>query len=169
MTTAVGWSDGPILVHGHRWARAMRPENTIPAFEYRPEYTPSPEKFARLVLECVRRHKLESRVILQSFDFRTLHAMKKLAPGIRLSALYEKGVDSFVDVAKRAGAQIISPDKELVTPEKVKAAHDAGLQVVPWTANTRAEWDALVAARGDAIIRHRPAPLIAYLKEKKLR
>src|SRR5216683_1856847 len=24
----------PILVHGHRGARAMRPENTIPAFEY---------------------------------------------------------------------------------------------------------------------------------------
>ncbi len=23
-----------ILVHGHRGARAMRPENTIPAFEY---------------------------------------------------------------------------------------------------------------------------------------
>src|SRR5437588_402578 len=25
---------GPILVHGHRGARALRPENTIPAFEY---------------------------------------------------------------------------------------------------------------------------------------
>src|SRR5437660_12125855 len=34
MTTAIGWSDGLILVHGHRGARAMRPENTIPAFEY---------------------------------------------------------------------------------------------------------------------------------------
>ncbi len=270
MTTAIGWSDGPILVHGHRGARAMRPENTIPAFEYaigvgvdvleldmavtkddvlvvshdpllnpeicsgpgaptairmltlkelrqwdcgklrnprfpkqtpvpgtpiptldevfalssrgkfefnietkifedHPEYTPSPEKFAQLTLGCVKRHKLESRVILQSFDFRTLHAMKKLAPGIRLSALYEKGGDSFVDVARRAGVQIISPDKELVTPEKVKAAHDAGLQVVPWTANTRAEWDALVAARVNAIISDDPAALIAYLKEKKLR
>ena len=95
--------------------------------------------------------------------------MKKLAPTIRLSALYEKGGDSFVEVARRAGAQIISPDKELVTPEKVKAAHDAGLQVVPWTANTRAEWDALVAARVDAIISDDPAALIAYLKEKRLR
>ncbi|MGH9723346.1 MAG: glycerophosphodiester phosphodiesterase family protein, partial [Bryobacteraceae bacterium] len=25
---------GPILVHGHRGARAVRPENTLPAFEY---------------------------------------------------------------------------------------------------------------------------------------
>jgi glycerophosphoryl diester phosphodiesterase len=264
------WFAAPIQVHGHRGARAMRPENTIPAFEYaigvgvdvleldmavtkddvlvvshdpllnpeicsgpgaprairaltlkelrqwdcgsrrnpkfpkqtpvpgtpmptldevfdlasrgkfefnietkifadHPEYTPSPEKFAQMVLDCVRRHHLESRVILQSFDFRTLLAMKKLAPGIRLSALYEHGAESFVDVARRGGAQIISPDKELVTPQKVKAAHGAGLLVVPWTANTPAEWDALIAARVDAIISDDPAALIAYLKQKKLR
>src|ERR1700692_1040101 len=34
MTTTIAWTYGPILVHGHRGARAMRPENTIPAFEY---------------------------------------------------------------------------------------------------------------------------------------
>jgi glycerophosphoryl diester phosphodiesterase len=108
-------------------------------------------------------------VILQSFDFRTLHAMKKLAPEIRLSALYEKGPDSFVEIARRAGAQIVSPEASLVTPKQVEAAHAAGLQVVPWTANTPAEWDALIAARVDAIISDDPAALIAYLKEKKLR
>ena len=134
-----------------------------------PEYTPSPEKFARMVLDCVRRNSLESRVILQSFDFRTLHAMKALAPAIRLSALYENGSDSFVDVARRAGATIVSPRKDLVTRAKVKAAHAAGLQVVAWTANTRQEWDALVGAGVDAIISDDPAALIAYLKSKKLR
>ena len=95
--------------------------------------------------------------------------MKALAPGMRLSALYEQGPDSFVDVAARAGAPIASPEKDLVTPQKVKAAHAAGLQVVAWTANTRAEWDTLVAAGVDAIISDDPAALIAYLKEKKLR
>lgn len=49
-----------------------------------PEYTPPPEEFAKLVLEQIRKHHVESRVILQSFDFRTLHAMKTLAPEIRL-------------------------------------------------------------------------------------
>jgi glycerophosphoryl diester phosphodiesterase len=270
MTTAIGWSSGPILVHGHRGARAMRPENTIPAFEYaiaagvdvleldmavtkddvvvvshdpllnpeickgptasipirtltlkelrqwdcgalrnprfpkqtpvpgtsmptldevfdlaprgkfefnietkifedHPEYTPSPEKFARLVLDCVQRHGLSSRIILQSFDFRTLHATKSLAPEIRLSALYEKGPESFLQIARRAGAQIVSPESNLVTPEKVREAHSAGISVVPWTVNTHSEWDALVAAGVDAIISDDPAALIAYLKEKRLR
>jgi len=259
-----------ILVHGHRGARAMRPENTIPAFEYaigvgvdvleldmavtkdnvlvvshdpmvnptlctgpgtpvaihtltlaelrkwdcggkqnplfakqtpvpgtpiptldevfdlapkgkfefnietkifpdHPELAPTPVMFATMVLDCIRRHGLESRVIVQSFDFRTLKAMKLLDPSIRLSALYEKGPESFVDIAKRAGAGIVSPQTPTVTPEKVKAAHEAGLQVVPWTSNTPAEWDALIAAKVDAIISDDPAALIAYLKEKKLR
>jgi glycerophosphoryl diester phosphodiesterase len=56
-----------------------------------------------------------------------------------------------------------------VTPEQVRAAHDAGLQVVPWTANRPADWDKLVAAKVDAIITDDPAELIAYLKQRGLR
>src|SRR5216110_1125190 len=41
-------------------------------FEQHPELTPPPEEFARMVLALVRKHHLEARVILQSFDFRTL-------------------------------------------------------------------------------------------------
>lgn len=138
-------------------------------FADRPEYAPTPERFAQLVLDSVRRHNLESRVIVQSFDFRTLHAMKVLAPGIRLSALYETGPDGFVDIARRAGAGIVSPQMKLVTPDQVKAAHAAGLQVVAWTANSRSEWEALAAAEVDAIISDDPAALIEFLKEKKQR
>ncbi|MGA7409537.1 MAG: glycerophosphodiester phosphodiesterase [Bryobacteraceae bacterium] len=138
-------------------------------FADRPELTPDPEQFSQLVLAAIRRHHLESRVILQSFDFRTLHAMRTMAPEIRLSALYEGKARSFVEIASEAGATIISPDYHLVTPEQVSAAHAAGLQVVPWTANTPADWDKLIAANVDAIISDDPATLLAYLKEKKLR
>ncbi|SPE40357.1 Glycerophosphoryl diester phosphodiesterase [Candidatus Sulfopaludibacter sp. SbA3] len=264
-------SPSRILVHGHRGARAMRPENTLPAFEYaigigadvleldmavtrdnvlvvshdpileppvcsgpqpkaviheltlaevkqwdcgairnpgfpkqqpiagtrmptldevftlagpsrvelnietksfpdKPEYTPSPEQFARLVLQQVRKHKLEKRVILQSFDFRTLRAMKELAPEIRRAALTETDPRDFVTIAKDAGdAQIISPNYHLVTPGKVREAHAAGLQVVPWTVNTPEDWTRMVEAQVDAIISDDPAALIAWLKGKGLR
>ncbi len=138
-------------------------------FPDKPEYTPSPEEFAALVLEKIRKFKLEKRVILQSFDFRTLVAMKKLAPEIRLSALYFGEPHDFVELAKSAGAGIISPEFHLVTPENVKAAHDAGLQVVAWTANEPEEWDKLIEAQVDAIISDDPGALIAYLKSKNLR
>jgi glycerophosphoryl diester phosphodiesterase len=128
-----------------------------------PELTPSPEEFAKLVLNRIRAHKLERRVILQSFDYRTLHAMKKLAPEIRLSALFEGEPRSFVKTAQEAQATIVSPRYNLVTKEEVAAAHKAKLQVVPWTPNTPSEWDKLIAADVDAIISDDPAELIRHL------
>ena len=83
------------------------------SFPGRPELTPPPEAFARLVLAVVRKHRLESRVILQSFDFRTLHAMKKLAPEIRRAALWEGAPRDFVDIGNEAEAQIVSPNFQI--------------------------------------------------------
>lgn len=140
------------------------------SFPDHPEYTPAPEVFARMVLDKIRRYRLEKRVILQSFDFRTLVAMRQLAPEIRLSALIENDDRDFVAVsAAAAKAEIVSPDFHLVTPEKVAAAHKAGIQVIPWTADAPADWDLLVAAKVDGIISDDPAELIAYLRGKGLR
>jgi len=136
-------------------------ETKIPHGQER--YAPPPDEFARLVRDVVRRHKLEKRVILQSFDFRTLRAMKTLAPEIRLAALIETDRD-FVAAAREAGAPIISPQFRLVTPAKVKAAHDAGLQVIPWTPNRAEDWKKMLDAGVDAIITDDPAELIRYLK-----
>ncbi len=140
------------------------------SFPERPEYTPPPDEFARMVLEKIREYRLEKRVILQSFDFRTLVAMRKLAPEIRLSALTEFDLRSFPAIAKEAGhAEIVSPYYKLVTSEKVAAAHAAGIQVVPWTVNEAADWDKLIEAKVDAIISDDPAALIDYLKKRGLR
>ncbi len=138
-------------------------------FKDKPELTPPPDEFARLVVDAVRRHQLESRVIVQSFDFRTLREVKKLAPEIRLSALYAVGVKRFAQLADESGATIVSPHYRLVIPGRVVAAHKAGLQVVPWTVNTPREWQRMIEAHVDAIITDDPAALIAWLKENHLR
>jgi len=136
------------------------------SFPDQPQYTPTPEVFAQMVLKKVRQYKLEKRIILQSFDFRTLRAMKILAPEIRLSALTEDDPRDFAAIAREAEAGIVSPNFQLVTPEKVAAAHAAGIQVVPWTVNTPQEWDLMIAAKVDAIISDDPAALIEYLKRR---
>jgi glycerophosphoryl diester phosphodiesterase len=130
----------------------------------KPELTPPPEEFARMVLAAIRKHHLEARVVLQSFDFRTLIAMKKLAPEIKLSALYTGAPKDFVAIGKEAGAGIVSPLAALVTPEQVKAAHAVGMEVLPWTVNTPQEWERLASAGVDGIISDDPAALIAWLK-----
>jgi glycerophosphoryl diester phosphodiesterase len=146
------------------------------SFPSHPELAPAPAEFVRLILDAIHRHHIdESRIILQSFDYRTLAEMRKLDPAIRLSALVNVkkwdalvGVkDSnkdFVHIHDITGAEIISPDFQLVTPEQVAAAHKANMQVVPYTANTPAEWQKLVDAHVDGIITDDPEALIAWLR-----
>lgn len=135
----------------------------------KPQYTPPPEEFARLVAGAVRRHKLERRVYFQSFDFRILNAMKKIAPELPLAALWSSDPREFAQVAREASAQVASPQYKLVTPEKVRAAHAAGLTVTPWTANEPEVWNQLIAAGVDSIITDDPAGLIAHLKARGMR
>jgi glycerophosphoryl diester phosphodiesterase len=135
-------------------------------FADHPELSPPPGEFVKLVLALIRKHHLESRIILQSFDFRTLHAMRKIAPEIQQAALYEGKPKSFVEITKEAGADMISPQFKLVTPEQVRESHAAGFPVVPWTADTPADWDRLIAAGVDAIITDDPAGLIAHMKSR---
>jgi len=137
------------------------------SFPAHPELTPPPEEFVKLVLAEIRKHHLESRVILQSFDFRTLRAMKELAPEIQLAALYEGKPRSFVEIAQEAGAGIVSPWYPLVTREQVDAAHAAGIQVVPWTPDKPEDWDRLLDTGVDAIITDDPAALIEHLKQRR--
>jgi glycerophosphoryl diester phosphodiesterase len=213
----------PILVYGHRGARAVLPENTIAGFTYAIEagadgiemdvalaangevvlsHDPLPEGggtglptldsvlcwaagnqvvfiieiksypehpnagpaaiVSKLVLDIIRKHYLESRVIVQSFNFRVLAEMRKLAPEIRLAALWEGKPRSFVEIAREAGASIIAPLHTLVTPEQVQAAHAAGIRVVPWTVNDPRDWHRLIQAGVDAIITDDPASLLEY-------
>ena len=124
----------------------------------------TPRNFAELVLDRIGEHAVKSRVIFQSFDFAILHRMSRLAPGIALAALWEGTSRSFVEIAEDAGTQIVAPEYSLVTAEEVRAAHEAGLRVIPWTANTVEDWQRLIDAGVDGIITDDPARLIGYLR-----
>ena len=137
-------------------------------FADKPELTPGPEQFTQMILDLIRKHGVGKRVILQSFDPRTLRVMKKLDPSIPRAALFETDRD-WPEVAREFEATLYSPEYHLVTKERVAQAHAAGLQVVPWTVNKPEDWQKLVDAKVDAIISDDPASLIAWLKEKGLR
>ncbi|OGR43685.1 MAG: hypothetical protein A2X35_08470 [Elusimicrobia bacterium GWA2_61_42] len=159
------------LVAASTFPAAARVEFNIETkiFPAEPELSPAPAEFARLVAEAVKKRGLEKRVIVQSFDVRTLKAIKKLAPAIRTSQLtYEELVD-IVPALLSAGADVWSPNYKWVTAEAIKEAHAAGIQVAPWTINAPGEWDLAIAAGADAIITDFPAALLAHLKARKLR
>lgn len=136
----------------------------------KPELAPAPAEFARLLVDAIRRHKIEARVMVQSFDFRALKEIHAIAPDLKLCALYGGLPKDLVKISQEAGGvPIVAPHHMLVTKGKVKKAHKNGLQVVPWTVNTPGAWDKMIRAGVDAIITDDPAALIAHLKSKGLR
>jgi glycerophosphoryl diester phosphodiesterase len=127
-----------------------------------PKWIPDPEHFARRVIDTLKHHGAVDKAILQSFDFRTLAAAKKIDPKLRLSALFETEKD-FCAATAKAGAQFASPEWTLVTPEQVAQCHSLGIQVAPWTANTVDQWRRLLECGVDAIITDYPRKLVGYL------
>jgi hexosaminidase len=139
------------------------------SFPNRPQFTPPPDEFAKLLLAAIRRHGLESRVIVQSSDLRILKEMKLLAPEIRLAAICTRWPTEFVAKARAVGAPIVALNSRLVTPESVGEAHNAGLKVISWTTNEPEEWDRLIESGVDAIGTDDPDALIEYLRKRGLR
>ena len=135
----------------------------VKSYPRQPNLSPPPEQFAGMVLAAIRRHNLDQRVLVSSFDFRVLHAVARLAPEIPTGALYMGRPKSLLKIARESGAQTVLPYHPLASSRQIAAAHNAGLKVIAWTANRPSDWRRLIAARVDGIVTDNPAALIAFL------
>jgi glycerophosphoryl diester phosphodiesterase len=102
-------------------------------------FHPLPEEFTQLVMEIVLQKGIQQRVIIQSFDLRTLQVLHKKYPEIR-SALLVEGYSklSMDQHLAELGFQptIYSPEYSLVNEALVKACVAKGMKLIPWTVNT---------------------------------
>jgi glycerophosphoryl diester phosphodiesterase len=135
----------------------------------RPDLYPSPKRFAELVVQALNRAAVVPRTILQSFDARTLIAAKARDPKLRTSMLISDNAPPMVPIAKALKAEFISPHHLWITAEEVSKLHAAGVQVVPWTANSPEAWQRLVKLGVDGIITDYPGRLTAWMKKRGLR
>jgi glycerophosphoryl diester phosphodiesterase len=135
-------------------------------FPDHPEYTVGPQDFAKKVVDAFEKSGFQDRIILQSFDPRTLAEAKKLNPKITRSLLIENNSQNWIEEAKKVNAQIVSPRFVLLSANSVTELHRAGFKVVPWTPNQVSEWKPLLEMKVDGIITDYPADLIQYLKKE---
>jgi glycerophosphoryl diester phosphodiesterase len=103
--------------------------------------------------------------LVQSFDHDVVSAMRKLMPHVRLSCLFEAEAD-FAKVATAHQAQVAAVHYPLLNAENVKRCQDAGLEVLPWTANDAAEWTRLISIGVRSIITDYPRKLKDFLTQK---
>ena len=153
-----------------------------------PKLTTTPEAFTAGLLAQIHAAGLESRVTLQSFDWRTLKIAQRLAPEVRTVALTDQqGEDdtvqfgkprasvwlgglnakdfagSVVSLVKASGAAVWSPNFLDIDARLVAEAHSQGLTVIPWTINAPAQMRRLLAISVDGMISDRPDLLRAVL------
>ncbi len=115
----------------------------------------TPGRFEIEVLAAVEAAGVGERVIIQSFDHRSLWAIRSVNADIRLSALTSSGVPDLGELAAN-GATIWSPNFQSLNPDMIDRAHAAGLLVIPWTVNERSQMNELVDMGVDGLISDRP-------------
>jgi glycerophosphoryl diester phosphodiesterase len=145
--------------------------------------------FVRAVVDVIRKYGMEQRVVVQSFDWRTLQVVQDVAPNIARSYLtvdqdwlsnLQTGmpgkspwlnsfdVDDFGGSAPRAikaaGGSIWSSYHKEVSAKAIKLAQDLGLSVNVWTVNETARMRELIEMGVDGIITDYPDRLRKVLK-----
>ena len=154
-----------------------------------PDESPDPQRFVTLLLGVVEAEKFTDRIMVQSFDWRTLQVVQKVAPSIPtvyLTLQSGKAPTVSLDKAsnwmagfnpadhggslprtiKAAGGAIWSPYFGNVNPALISESHDLGLKVVVWTVNKPADMARMIEMGVDGIISDHPDLLRKVAAEK---
>ena len=154
-----------------------------------PEETAGPAEFARAVVTALRAAGAVDRVQVQSFDWRVLVEVRRLAPEVRIACLtaerpwldnlqrgrpgaspWTAGLDvdavdgSTPRLVKTFGGAVWAPFFRDLTAEALAEAHRLGLKVVVWTVNDTRDMAALARLGVDGVITDHPDRAIELLK-----
>ena len=154
-----------------------------------PAATLPPEAFARRVIAEIRQGGMQTRTMIQSFDWRTLQVVQKEAPEIRTMYLtsprtlaraadgspspWLAGFDpdrhggTLPKAVHAAGGRIWAPNQTFLTPALRAEARSLGVIVIPWTVNEAALMNKLLDMNVDGIISDRPDLAQAELRKRK--
>jgi glycerophosphoryl diester phosphodiesterase len=144
-----------------------------------PNETLDPESFAKTLVELIQKEGMGARVSIQSFDWRTLQVVQKIAPEIPTvylsvqrsfdsiaankpegspwtAGFQHKDYGSVPRMVKAAGGRIWSPYFADITRAKLKEAHDLGITVVVWTVNEPRQIKKMLDLGVDGLISDRP-------------
>ncbi len=104
------------------------------------------EAFVDSSMGIITRKGIAARTMIQSFDERALRMVHQKWPDVQISYLVGASQkDSVEGYIQTLGFKpdIFSPNYHLVTAERVKAFHEKGIKVIPWTPNTVEEMQKL--------------------------
>lgn len=125
-----------------------------------PEYNlfqPEPNQFVSLVHHELKKHNIQNRVILQSFDPAILKEIKKQDVKVLIGLLIENtnNFKTNLDLLDFT-PDMYNPEYILVTNELIQELHQLNIQIVPWTVNELSDMKRLINMGVDGIITDYP-------------
>jgi glycerophosphoryl diester phosphodiesterase len=119
---------------------------------------------ARTIQE-VRRQGMSDDLALVSFDTRALRRCRDLAPEIARGHLFAHGHKDAVAAAVEVGAQVVMPEKEMLSVELRDLTKAAGLKLATWVVDDPKELAALEQFELYGLATNRPGVMIEALTD----
>lgn len=157
---------------------------------HHPEDSLAPQAFVDILLKAIRDAGMTQRVMVQSFDWRTLELLHRLEPDLRTMYLsmdfptnstlrdgawtaghkiedFGGSVPRMVRASAGEASGIIwAPHLKNLNAASVKEAQGLGLQVIPWTVNEKPQMERLIDWGVDGIITDYPDRLREVMAQK---
>lgn len=154
------------------------------------KFHPKPAVFVQTLMQVINQKNIKPRLIIQSFDVRTLQILHQTEPNVKLALLVQGKMNLTADQLKKYGltAQeveayfkqvnakkggldeelanlgftpaIYSPYYSGVDAEMVKKVHEKNMLILPWTVDKKEDMLSLTNLGVDGIITNKPDLLI---------
>ncbi|MFJ7745311.1 glycerophosphodiester phosphodiesterase [Peribacillus sp. NPDC097295] len=118
------------------------------------------------VVDLIREHHMERRVILSSFNHQSIEKVKELAPELERALLFEglpPNIEEILAGRKETG---FHPDRKSLTEPIHASAKKLGYKVRPWVANNQADIERLADIGVDVIMTDFPERAILLLNDR---
>lgn len=157
-----------------------------------PQNTLAPEAFVQTILTVFRQYGFTRRIMVQSFDWRTLEILHRDAPEVRtmyltmdfpdystvkdstwtaghLLSKHQASVPKMIKSSAGESSGVIwAPNYKNLSIESLREAQSLGLLVIPWTVNDADSMHQLIDWKVDGIITDYPNRLRSVMREKNI-
>jgi glycerophosphoryl diester phosphodiesterase len=124
-------------------------------------------EFTKKLIYLINKYRFKSRVIIQSFDIRSLNIVRNIDKNISTSLLIENKEinDKLLQQAKELNINFISPEYSLLDKNIIDKIHSKGFKLIPWTINNKNILREMYNNNIYAIITDYPVEMYNYLIE----
>ncbi len=117
------------------------------------------------VISTIRLYKLESKVIISSFNHYSIHKISKMAPDIMTGILYVGILYNPWNYARNIGAKAIHPYYLGISSDIIKQSHEHGIKVNVYTVNKEKDIVRMIEKGVDTIITDYPKIAISLIEK----